>query len=117
MPVDHEFLVHPVDAEVRASAGRIIDILQQLVLVRPELIIPFEELLIGMLPGLRMRVVTQVVTQVWAQQDALASPGRTPLPAMPLSKLPGMPAVLEPPARERTIRQRTMRPAGKPRRR
>ena len=52
--------------------------LQQLVLVRPDLVIPFEERLVATLPGLRVRVVTQAVTEMWAHQDVLAAPGRTP---------------------------------------
>jgi len=35
----------PSDAELRASAGRIVDLLQQLVIARPEMFLPLEQIM------------------------------------------------------------------------
>lgn len=83
----------PSGPEVRASAARIVDILQQLVLARPEMIIPLEEIVRGILANLRVHVEEQI----WKREDQSRSRGRTRLPPMPLSDLPALLALLEPP--------------------
>jgi hypothetical protein len=102
---DQEPLRRPSDADVRASAGRIVDILQQIVLARPEMIIPLEEIVSGIVENLR----THVVTQIWEGQEGVRSHARRPLPPVPLSQLPAMLALLEPEAGQRTSRKRTAR--------
>ena len=52
--------LRPTDSEVRASAGRIIDILQQLVLASPEMIISLEEVVREHLAKRHIGIVTQV---------------------------------------------------------
>jgi hypothetical protein len=44
-----------LESNVRASLGRIVDMLQQFVLVRPDMIIPLEEIMRGMLTGRPLR--------------------------------------------------------------
>ena len=102
----------PSDPEVRASAARIVDILQQLVNARPSMIIPLEEIVRGILVNLRVHLATQM----WQREEEIRSRGRTPLPAVPLSELPAMLALLEPPAAERMPRKRAVRRAGEKRR-
>ena len=82
--------------EVRASAARIVDILQQLVIARPEMIIPLEEIVRGILANLHVHVEGQM----WPDADEKRARGRTPLP--PLSELPALRALLEPAAKKRT---------------
>jgi hypothetical protein len=60
LPPDQEPVQRPPDAEARASAGRIVDILQQLVLARPDLIIPLEELVREFLESRQVGVVTRM---------------------------------------------------------
>lgn len=91
------------DPEVRASAARIVDILQQLVLARPEIIIPLEEIVRGILVSLRV----SLVTQMWKGDDERPARGRTPLPQLPLSELPAMLALLERPATKGLTRKRS----------
>ena len=98
---DQEPIRRPSDADVRASAGRIVDILQQIVLLRPEMIIPLEEIVSGIVESLR----TRVVTQIWERQEAPRSHARQPLPPVPLSELPAMLALLEPGGGRRTRRE------------
>ena len=52
-PAPETALRPPMDTDVRASARRIVDILQQLVLTRPEMVIPLEEMLRRFLSDLR----------------------------------------------------------------
>ena len=59
-PTDQESIQRQTDPEVRASAGRIVDILQQLVLIRPELIIPLEELVREFLATRQVVMVAQM---------------------------------------------------------
>ena len=106
---DQEPIRRPADADVRASAGRIVDILQQLVLVRPEMIMPLEEIVSGIVENLRSRVVTQI----WERQDGPRSRARQPLPSVPLSELPAMLALLEPAGSRRTTGTRPVR-SGRP---
>jgi hypothetical protein len=84
----------------RASAGRIVDILQQLVLARPEMIVPLEQIARGILgdPG------DCVETQMWQREEAMHLRGRTPLPPMPLSELPALLALLQAPSAGKTSR-------------
>lgn len=98
--------------EVRASAARIVDILQQLVIARPEMIIPLEEIVRGILANLHVHVERQM----WHDADEKRARGRTPLPPMPLSELPALRALLEPAAAKRPARQRTVRAVKKKRR-
>ena len=98
--------------EVRASAARIVDILQQLVIARPEMIIPLEEMVRGILANLHVHVERQM----WHDADEKArARGRTPLPPMPLSELPALRALLEPGAK-RATRQRAVTARKKKRR-
>ncbi|MEO8259726.1 MAG: hypothetical protein ABI868_20440 [Acidobacteriota bacterium] len=46
----------PATPEIRASAARIIDIVQQLVIARPEMVIPLEEIVRGAMVDLRIDV-------------------------------------------------------------
>jgi hypothetical protein len=82
----------PSDAELRASAGRILDMLQQLVMVRPEMIIPLEEIVRGVLSNVFIHVEHQPAD---AKERRLR--GRAPLPPVPLSELPHLKALLEEP--------------------
>ena len=100
------------NSEVRASAARIVDILQQLVIARPEMIIPLEEIVRGILANLHVHVETQM----WHDADEKRARGRTPLPPMPLSELPALRALLDPPPAKRATRRRAVR-AGKKKRR
>jgi hypothetical protein len=80
-----------------------VDILQQIVLVRPEMVIPLEEIVSGIVENLRARVVTQI----WEGQDGVRTRARQPLPPVPLSELPAMLAMLEPAeGSQRTTRKR-----------
>ena len=92
----------PPSPEVRASAARIVDILQVLVLARPEMIIPLEEIVKGILVNLRI----SLVTQMWERDDERRARGRPALPEMPLSELPAMLALLDRPA-DGTTRKHT----------
>ena len=58
------------------------------------MIIPLEEIVVGILANHR----TGVVKQMWERDDELRSRGRTPLPPVPLSELPAMLALLQRPA-------------------
>ena len=98
--------------EVRASAARIVDILQQLVIARPEMIIPLEEIVRGILANLNVHVERQLRYDA----DEKRARGRAPLPPMPLSELPALRALLEPAAAKRATRQRAVS-AGKKKRR
>jgi hypothetical protein len=79
-----------------------VDILQVLVLARPEMIIPLEEIVRGILANLRI----SLVTQMWERDDERRARGRPALPQMPLSELPAMLALLERPG-DGTTRKRT----------
>jgi hypothetical protein len=100
----------PSNQAARASAGRIVDILQQLVTARPEMLIALEEIVRGILANL---------TQTWAREDEdeMRSRCRSPLPPLPLSELPAMVALLETPAAERTTKTRALRSGEKRKRR
>ena len=110
---ERKLVRRPSDAEVRSSAARIVDILQQLVIARPEMIIPLEEIVRGILANLRV----SVEKQMWQREDELRSSRRTPLPALPLSELPAMQALLKPPGAEKRTRHRAGSSAEKHRRR
>ena len=110
---DRKFMRRPSDAEVRGSAARIVDILQQLVIARPEMIIPLEEIVKGILANLRV----SVEKQMWQREDDMRSPGGTPPPATPLSELPALQTLLKAPAAEKRTRPRAVRSAEKQRRR
>lgn len=90
--------------EVRASAARIVDIVQILVLAKPEMIIPLEEIVRGILANLR----SSVITQMWERDDQRRVRGRAELPRVPLSELPTMLALLEPTAVSGTTGKRTV---------
>ena len=96
--------------DVRASAARIVDILQQLVIARPEMIIPLEEIVRGILANLHVHLEKQM-----HDADEKRARGRAPLPPMPLSELSALRALLEPAAR-RATRQRAVRKGQKKRR-
>ena len=49
----------PSDAELRASAGRIVDLLQQLVIARPEMVLPLEQIMRGVLANFFMHLEEQ----------------------------------------------------------
>ena len=93
-----------IDPEVRASAARIVDIVQILVLARPDMIVPLEEIVRGILANLRI----SLVTQLWERDDKRRVRGRAELPPVPLSELPAMLALLEPTAIDGTTRKRTV---------
>ena len=99
---DQEPFHRPSDSEVRAGVGRIVDILQQLVLLRPDMIVPLEEIVTGIVETFR----TRIVTPVWEGQDELRF-ARPPLPPVPLSELPMMLALLEVSTGQQTTRRRT----------
>jgi hypothetical protein len=99
--------------EVRASAARIVDILQQLVIARPEMIIPLEEIVRGILANLHVHVEGQM----WHGADMKRARGRTPLPAMPLTELPALRALLEPAAVKKRATGQPAVSAGKKKRR
>ena len=80
----------PTDPAVRASAGRIVDMLQQLVFARPDMIVPLEEIVSGILISRCVSLVTQM-----GERDERRSLGGTPLPEVFLSELPAMLALLE----------------------
>jgi len=106
------FIQQQSNPEVRASAARIVDILQQLVIARPEMIIPLEEIVRGILANLHVHVERQTRHDAGGKRAR----GRTPLPPMPLSELPALRALLEPPAARRAARPRAVG-AGKKKRR
>jgi len=106
-------LRHPSAGEARASAARIVDVLQLLVIARPEMIIPLEEIVRGILANLH----AYAEQQMWQREDATHAGRRAPLPRMPLSDLPALRALLEPPAAKRVTRTRTTRPREKRKRR
>jgi hypothetical protein len=100
------------DDELRASAGRILDMLQQLVMVRPEMIIPLEEIVRGVLSNVFIHVEHQL-------RDDRERRGRAPLPAVPLSELPDLKAILQQPG-SRTgamTKRRALSGSGKKKRR
>jgi hypothetical protein len=78
------------DAELRASARRIVDMLQQLVLLRPDMIIPLEEIVRGVLSH-----VFHVEDDERQHGRERRVRGRAPLPPVPLSELPKLKALLE----------------------
>ena len=94
------FIQQQSNPEVRASAARIVDILQQLVIARPEMIIPLEEIVRGILANLHLHMERQKRHDAGGKRAR----GRTPLPPMPLSELPALRALLEPPAARRAAR-------------
>jgi hypothetical protein len=80
--------------------------LQQLVMVRPEMIVPLEEIVRGVLSNVFIHVENQ------SRQDDRERRlrGRAPLPRMPLSELPDLKAMLEEPvARSRALTSRRHR--------
>jgi hypothetical protein len=81
----------PSDAELRASAGRIVDLLQQLVIARPEMVIPIEQIMRGVLANFFVHLEDQ---ERWRDKEIRLG-RRTPLPQMPLSELPALKALLE----------------------
>ena len=81
----------PSDAELRASAGRIVDLLQQLVIARPEMVLPLEQIMRGVLANFFVHLEEH---ERW-RDDEVRSGRRTPLPRMPLSELPALKALLE----------------------
>lgn len=105
---DHQSFQRPSDSDARASAGRIVDVLQQLVLARPDMIVALEEIVNGLVENHRARVVTQM----WERQDEVGARARPPLPPVPLSELPAMLALLEPSGGQGTARKRTGRLVG-----
>ncbi len=101
----------PSDAELRASAGRIVDLLQQLVIARPEMVLPLEQIMRGVLANF----FVHLEEQERSQDDEMYSGRRTPLPRMPLSELPALKALLEanlPTAHNRSMRKIVMKKAG-----
>jgi hypothetical protein len=82
----------PSDAELRASAGRIVDLLQQLVIARPEMVLPIEQIMRGVLANFFVHLEDQ---ERWRHKEIRLG-RRTPLPQMPLSELPALKALLEP---------------------
>jgi len=103
------------DAELRESAGRILDMLQQLVMVRPEMIIPLEEIVRGVLSN----VFIHVENHAPLDDSERRVRGRAPLPAVPLSELPDLKALLQGPASRSGAmrRHRALRRGGKKKRR
>jgi hypothetical protein len=81
---------HPSGGELRASAVRILDILSQLVIARPEMINPLEQIVRGILGNFS----DHLETKRWKLLVERRSRRRTPLPAMPLSELPALKALL-----------------------
>ena len=81
----------PSDAELRASAGRIVDLLQQLVIARPEMVLPIEQIMRGVLANFFVHLEDQ---ERWRHKEIRLG-RRTPLPQMPLSELPALKALLE----------------------
>ena len=73
---DHEPFQRPSDYEVRVSIGRIVDILQQLVLARPDMIVAFGEIVEGIVES-RARVVTKS----WERRGELRSRARRAPPS------------------------------------
>lgn len=59
IPRHQASIPRPPDAKVRASAGRIVDILQQLVLSRPDMILPLESVVRNFLTQHHIGIVTQ----------------------------------------------------------
>ena len=104
---------HSPDPHVRASAGRIVDLLQQLVLVRPEMVIPLEEIVrkiansVGVGGGTRRK----------ERQVEPGAHGRTPLAPVPLDQWPELRALIEPPAVAGITPKRTAKPAERRKRR
>jgi hypothetical protein len=83
------YVRRPSDAELRASAGRIVDLLQQLVIARPEMIIPLEQIVKGVLANF-----LHVQEHEWREEEIRLG-RRTRLPRMPLSELPALKALLQ----------------------
>ena len=79
------------DAELRDSAGRIVDLLQQLVIARPEMVLPVEQIMRGVLANFFVHLEDQ---ERWRHKEMRLG-RRTPLPQMPLSELPALKALLE----------------------
>ena len=97
----------PSQAELRASAGRIVDLLQQLVIARPEMVLPLEQIMRGVLANFFVHLEEH---ERW-RDDEVRSGRRTPLPRMPLSELPGLKALLEmnlPTSQDRSMRKSVM---------
>jgi hypothetical protein len=102
------------DTELRASARRIVDMLQQLVLLRPEMIVPLEEIVRGVLSH-----VFHLEDEKRQQDRERRARGRAPLPAVPLSELPKLKALLAPPlspADSVGLQHRAVRRTGKKKR-
>jgi hypothetical protein len=100
----------PSDAELRASAGRIVDLLQQLVIAKPEMVLPLEQIMRGVLANFFMHLEQQ---ERW-RDDEMRSGRSTPLPRMPLSELPALKALLEtnlPTSHHRSTRKIVMKTA------
>jgi hypothetical protein len=76
---------------LRASAGRIVDLLQQLVIARPEMVLPIEQIMRGVLANFFVHLEDQ---ERWRHKEIRLG-RRTPLPQMPLSELPALKALLE----------------------
>jgi hypothetical protein len=81
----------PSDAELRTSAGRIVDLLQQLVIARPEMVLPIEQIMRGVLANFFVHLEDQ---EHWRDREMRLG-RRTSLPQMPLSELPALKALLE----------------------
>ena len=81
----------PSDVELRASAGRIVDVLQQLVIARPEMVLPIEQIMRGVLANFFVHLEDQ---ERWRHKEMRLG-RRTSLPQMPLSELPALKALLE----------------------
>jgi hypothetical protein len=101
---DAQNIQRPLEPQVRASAGRIVDIVQILVLDRPEMIIPLEEIVRGILTNLRISVLTNLSEP----DDKRRLRRRADLPPAPLRELPAMWALIEPAAIDGTTRNRTV---------
>ena len=98
------------EAELRASAGRIVDLLQQLVIARPEMVLPLEQIMRGVLANF----FVHLEEQERLRDDEMRPGRRTPLPRMPLSELPRLKALLEttePTSDDRSTRKTVMRKA------
>ena len=98
----------PPNEELRASAGRIVNMLQQLVIDRPETIIPLEEIVKEILASPRVQTEKRRRPCV----DGTHSPGRSPLPPKPVPELSALQALPEtplPPAAAKVRRKRALR--------
>jgi hypothetical protein len=75
--------------------------LQQVVLLRPEMIIPLEEIVTGIVTNLRVSLIAQLCER---EEDLRSA--RRPHPPVPLSELHAMLALLEVPSAARRARRK-----------